>query len=563
MKTKVIVVSGGVISGLGKGITASTIALLLQGRNYRINVLKIDPYLNIDSGTMSPYEHGECYILEDGSETDLDLGNYERFLETNLSSLNSITSGQIYKTVLDNERGGKYLGKTIQMIPHVTDEIIRRIENATKTENKPFDFLIIELGGTVGDIESNIFLEALRQMSNKHSITHVHVSLVPKINREYKTKPTQNSIKVLNSKGIFPKLLVIRCDDYLPDTALDKLSLFSNISKENIIQNVNVSNIYIVPSLFKTQAVDSKLLSSFNIKMRREYNINSLVKYTAMSNLLENELNNELNNKKIAIVGKYNNSNDTYLSIIRAIEHACLPHKVVPEVVFIEDIEQLIEATDVSGIIIPGGFGYRGIDIKLKAIDIAYKNDIPILGICLGFQLMVVYLFKNILGYQSAFHAEWREHWNNENPLNEENKDPMMVIDKMPIVQKKENNSRDISDDTSSTNTITLGGTMRLGEHPINIKPNTMAYTFYNDELIISERHRHRYSLLDEYKLILEKNDNIVISGYSDRESEILEVTNKRFFIGCQFHPEMKTRLNKPSPLFSGLIQSILNLENN
>ena len=530
MTTRFIIVSGGVVSGLGKGITASTIALLLKSRGYNVNVIKIDPYLNVDSGTMSPFEHGECYVLEDGSETDLDLGNYERFLETNLTRLNSITSGQIYKSVIDNERKGKYLGKTVQIVPHISDEIIKRIEDSLGSDNN-YDFCIIELGGTVGDIESSIYLEAIRQLGCIYSIFHVHVSLLPRVGDEDKTKPTQTSIRMLMSKGIFPNMLVIRCQDKINKNVLDKLSLFSSLTYERIIQNTNQPNIYKVPQLFLEQKVDLEILKHFNLAFNKlDYEI--IDKYNIISNNLI-----DAPKKRIGIVGKYIGCNDTYLSIIRAIEHSSYQFNVCPEIVFIENDLIEISQKGIDAIIIPGGFGYRGCELKLKAIDIAYILNIPILGICLGFQLMIIYLFRNVIGFPNAYHGEW-ENFNNDKMRNI----LMFPINKMDDVYKDEEDKG-------------LGGTMRLGSHSINIKSDTLAHKLYGSNTI-TERHRHRYGLVEKYKKLL-NDDNIVISGYS-REAEIVEVKNKKFFIGCQYHPEMKTRLNKPHKLFIGLWNAIL-----
>lgn len=526
MTTKYIIVSGGVVSGLGKGITASSIALLLKMHNFSVNVIKIDPYLNVDSGTMSPYEHGECYILEDGSETDLDLGNYERFLETNLSKHNSITSGQIYKSVIDNEREGKYLGKTVQMVPHLTDEIIRRIEEPYMEYS--YDFCVIELGGTVGDIESSIYLEAIRQLSNITSVFHVHVSLIPRIGDEDKTKPTQTSIRMLMSKGIFPNMLVIRCKNTVKSNVLDKLSLFSNLCYKRIIQNVDVNSIYEVPELFVNQSVDKEILEYFKINKTNTNNI--LVDYKLISN---NLLNNT--KKKIGIIGKYTGSNDTYLSIIRSIEHASYKLNTNIKIVFIDDKNELYNVkSNLDGIIIPGGFGYRGCELKMKAIDLAYMLDIPILGICLGFQLMIIYLFRNVIGLNNVYHGEWDEY-------NKLNLNLIFPIDKIEYVYKDENDKG-------------MGGTMRLGSHKINIKSGTLAYKLYKSSSI-DERHRHRYGLVNKYKKLLE-NDDIVISG-SSKETEIIELKSKKYFIGCQYHPEMKTRLSNPHPLFIGLIERL------
>ena len=514
--TKLIVISGGVVSGLGKGITSSSLGLLLKTRGYTVTAIKIDPYLNIDSGTMSPFEHGECYVLDDGSETDLDLGNYERFLEVNLYKDNSITSGQIYKSVIDNERSGKYLGKTVQMVPHISNEIINRIEIILKQR---FDFCIIELGGTVGDIESNIFLEALRQIKNKYHTCHIHVSLIPLIGTEDKTKPTQASLRTLMSNGIIPQFLVVRCHKVLNSSCLNKLIMFSNLSELHIIQNYDVSNIYKVPIIFKNQLFDIQVLKYFNLDYTKiDYDLYQMYQYMAKHN----------NNTKVnvGIVGKYIGSNDTYLSIIRALDHACYNTDYTPNIVYVENIDN-IDTMDIKCFIIPGGFGYRGCQLKLKAINYAYHNNIPILGICLGFQLMAIYLAKELLKIDGVTHQEWGENI----------EDPKYIIKKMEYITKLETRKG-------------LGGTMRLGGHEITINRNTNAYEIYNTDRII-ERHRHRYGINDDYLNEFEDN-GVIFSGVS-KECEILEINNHKFFMGCQFHPEFTSRLTKPHPLFKSL----------
>ena len=536
--TKYVVVTGGVVSGLGKGITASTIALLLKAHGYNINVIKIDPYINVDSGTMSPFEHGECYVLEDGSETDLDLGNYERFLNTNLSHLNSITTGQIYRQVIENERAGKYLGKTVQVVPHITDEIIRRLTDITPTRQHSgsTDLCIIELGGTVGDIESSVYLEAIRQLSMTNQVYHVHVTLVLNIGDEEKTKPAQTSVQTLMSKGIFPDMLVVRCKHTLNEATINKLSMFSNIPKTEIVQNVDCENIYMVPQMFLKQKVNQTILNVLSL-VPVTSNVDLIRTYDRMTRLLSNS--NQGETIKVAIVGKYTGCNDTYLSIVRAVEHASFSLNIKPVIHFLDENLDDLSSGEIDAIIVPGGFGYRGCEKKIEAIGIAYEKNIPILGICLGFQLMLLYLYRKVLGYPRACHGEWEEHIkaNKTKP-----KQCFCPIDKMSDVYK---------DETSKG----LGASMRLGSHKINILPRTIAHDLYQKSTV-TERHRHRYGLVDTYKHLL-RAANVTLSGYS-KEAEIVEATNKSFFLGCQFHPEMKSRLEEPHPLFVGLLNLML-----
>ena len=531
--TRYVVVTGGVVSGLGKGITASTIALLLNTHGYSIDIIKIDPYINVDSGTMSPFEHGECYVLEDGSETDLDLGNYERFLNTNLSHLNSITTGQIYRQVIENERAGKYLGKTVQVVPHITNEILRRLTHLTTQCDGRGDFCIVELGGTVGDIESSIYLEAIRQLAMTSQVYHVHVTLVLDIGDEEKTKPAQTSMQTLMSKGIFPDMLVVRCKHTVNQGTINKLSMFSNVPKTKIVQNVDCENIYMVPQMFLEQKVDLTVLNEFSLEPVQSIRA-PIGAYNRMTRLLSGNKLGEI--VKVAIVGKYTGSNDTYLSIVRAVEHASFKLNVKPVICFLDEDLTKLNPENIDAIIIPGGFGYRGCEKKIEAIGIAHEKNIPILGICLGFQLMLLYAFRKLLSYPGAYHAEWEE-----DIVVEESNDRFCPIDKMTAVYEDEM-------------ALGLGGSMRLGAHEIIVESGTIAHRLYEKNHII-ERHRHRYGLSERYKHML-SSANIILSGHS-KETEIIEASNKTFFLGCQFHPEMQSRLENPHPLFTELLSSV------
>jgi len=519
---KYIIITGGVISGLGKGITASSIGLLLKKTGYNITAIKIDPYLNVDAGTMSPFEHGECYVLEDGSECDLDLGNYERFLEIKLSQNNSITTGKIYNNVIKKEREGTYLGKTVQVIPHITNEIINSIENVSKNNN--YDFCLIELGGTVGDIESMPFIEALRILNNNNECCFIHVSLVPKVcNNEYKTKPTQHSIKQLNSLGIVPNFVVLRCEGVLDDSIYNKISNSSLINKNNIILNSNVFNIYEVPILFYKQNFHKKILNNFNINFT-DCNLTNWNKLTEYFKKPKQFI--------IGIVGKYTSINDTYLSIIRAIEHASYYTKLTVEIQIIDsDNENIINFSNIKKcdrIIIPGGFGHRGIESMIDISKYCRENNIPCLGICLGMQVMFIDICRNLLNYHDANSTEFNIH----------TKSP--VIDIIP-----------------ECNIQNKGGSLSLGLQEINLNNTSETYKLYNNHTI-KERFRHRYSINDNFIDYDKLQQFITFSGYNTKfnRPDIIELKNHKFFIGCQFHPEFNTTHNNPNPLFVGLLKS-------
>lgn len=534
---KYIIVTGGVISGLGKGITASSIGLLMKSRGLNVTAIKIDPYLNLDAGTMSPYEHGETYVLSDGSEVDLDLGNYERFLNINLSKNHNITTGKIYKNVLDKERKGDYLGKTVQIIPHITDEIKRWIKETSVMDvgyGEP-NVCIIELGGTIGDIETAPFVEALRQMSINEDCCFVHVSMIIN-NGEPKTKPTQQSVRLLRSLGIVPNMLVLRTNELLSDNILDKLEINCQIKKSNIISNTNVPNIYYVPDLFRKQNVCDLIANVLNIKLNIIYDIGDY------ENILNHYLNCQVYNYRtinVGIAGKYTGSQDTYLSLIRAIEHASFHCKVRFNIIWINVDNNHIDNSHINDnklylinkikkcdrIIIPGGFGTRGIDGKIFVAKYCRENNIPILGICLGMQIMVVE-YARFLGYHNAVSGEW---------LNNTNNDIMKVIDIIP------------------TKVNDMGGSMRLGNYKTKLTSDKLK-ELYGCEYIV-ERHRHRYEFSDKYANLF-RNSNMLISGINEINKlvEVIELNNHRYYIGCQYHPEFKSRFNKPHPLFVGLL---------
>jgi len=522
---KFIVVTGGIISGLGKGITASSIGLLLQSLGFSITSIKIDPYLNIDAGTMSPYEHGETYVLADGGETDLDLGNYERFLGVELTKDHNITTGKIYASVLQKERNGDYLGKTVQVIPHIVDEIQERIIHVSQIDvgfGTP-DICIIELGGTIGDIETAPFVEAITRLFSKlesHTFCFVHVSLIIEMHGESKTKPTQHSIKTLRSLGIVPNILVLRTNNMLDDDTLNKININCGVNKGNIICNVNVPNIYCVPDLFKKQNICDKLVKILNINNNNNYNLEDYYK-------ILDHFNQNTNKLRVGIAGKYVGLQDTYLSLIRAIEHASFNVGVQIEIIWIdtEKIEKHQEEYDklkiCDRIIIPGGFGLRGIEGKILVCEYCRTNKIKMLGICLGMQVMVVEYARSI-GYKDAMSREWAENG-------------FYIIDMLP-------------DQTGK-----MGGTMRLGNCEAVVNDDIVE-KIYNQNVIM-ERHRHRYELTYNNSLIF-KDTDMVLSAFDKKMNlvEIVRLDNHPYFIGCQFHPEFKSKYNNPHPLFVNLL---------
>lgn len=527
-KRKYIFVTGGVVSSLGKGVATASIAFLLKSRGFKVTVQKLDPYINVDPGTMNPYQHGEVYVTEDGAETDLDLGHYERFLDQNMSQINNVTTGQVYGTVIEKERKGDYLGATVQIIPHITDEIKRRIREVG--DKFDAEFIVVEVGGTVGDIESLPFLEAIRQIRLEEGFENtvfIHLTLVPFIKTagELKTKPTQHSVMKLREIGIQPDFVVCRVDRPLIESARKKIALFSNLPPENVIEAIDVKTIYEVPINFRNQKFDEKILKHFKIE-NKEPNIKE------WNNFLNGLLNPD-DEIEITICGKYTHLRDAYKSIIEALLHAGAYHKVKVNLRWIEaedfekgNPEELLE--DVNGILVPGGFGERGIEGKIKAAKYARENKIPYFGICLGMQVAAIEFARNVLGLKNANSTEF------------DPDTPYPVITILP--DKKDINY--------------FGGTLRKGAYPCKIKKDSLAYKIYGKDLIY-ERHRHRYEFNPQYRTQFEKN-GMIISGESPDGYlvEIMELKDHPFFIGVQFHPEFKSRPLKPHPIFKEFIRA-------
>ena len=526
MSTKYIFITGGVVSGLGKGITASSLGRLLKNRGYNVVNQKFDPYINVDPGTMSPYEHGEVFVTDDGAETDLDLGHYERFTDVNLNKNCSVTSGKIYQSVLNKERRGDYLGKTVQVIPHVTNEIKEKIYSF----DGKADIVITEIGGTIGDIEGLAFIEAIRQVGlekNPEDVLYVHVTLLPYISgsNELKSKPTQRSVKELQSFGIKPDILVCRSEVDIPEEIRGKLALFCNVRPENVIPNLTAENLYAVPLMLENQGLAKAVCRQLHLERVEPKN----EEWEKLIDDIRN-LNGEVN---IALVGKYMQLQDSYLSVAESLRHGGFANGVKVNVGFI-DSETITENTvgkvlkEYDGILVPGGFGNRGIDGKIAAIKYARENNIPFLGICLGMQMAVVEFCRNVLNIKDANSAEFSSTTEN------------------PVIHIMEN-QKDVTE---------KGGTMRLGAYPCTIKKDTLAYEIYGTESI-SERHRHRFEYNNDYKERLEKS-GLICSGTSPDGTlvEIVEYRNHPFFIAGQFHPEFKSRPDRPAPLFRGLIKA-------
>ena len=532
MNTKHIFVTGGVVSGLGKGITAASLGRLLKSRGLSVTIQKFDPYINIDPGTMSPFQHGEVFVTDDGTETDLDIGHYERFIDENLNKYSNVTTGKIYQHVINMEREGKYLGETVQVIPHITNEIKNRIYR--ENDPKKTDIVITEIGGTIGDIESLPYIEAIRQIKaelGQENVLYIHVTLIPFISssEEIKTKPTQHSVKQLMQSGIIPDIIVCRTNKHLEDSHKAKIALFCNLPKQNVFENFDEPNIYNVPLMLESQGLSDVVCKHFKLETEK-------IDLSNWNDLIIKQKNIAIKNErvKIAIVGKYIAMKDAYISLIEALNHGGIYNDINVDIKWIsaetlevgKDIESHFK--DVNGFIIPGGFGERGIEGKIEAIKYARENKIPYLGICLGMQLMCVEFARNILGYKEANTIE----------VNENTKDP--IITRME--EQKKN--------------ILKGGTMRLGAYPCEIKEESLAYKLYKNK-IISERHRHRYEFNNEYINEMEKNGLIITGKLQNGELvEIVEVKNHPYMIGVQFHPELKSRITNPHPLFVGLIDA-------
>ena len=528
--SKFVFVTGGVVSSIGKGIVAASLGRLLKSRDYSVSILKLDPYINVDPGTMSPFQHGEVFVTQDGAETDLDLGHYERFTDTSMSRLNSVTTGSIYQAVINKERRGDYDGGTVQVIPHITNEIKERIIRVSKNTNP--DVVITEIGGTVGDIESLPFLEAIRQFRKevgRQNVLYMHVTLIPWIASagEMKTKPTQHSVKELRSIGIQPDILICRSDRPLATGLKQKLSEFCDVPAACVITAIDVKSIYEVPLLLEREGLAEQTLELLNMKQCPP----DLMQWQ----ILVDRMYSPKHAVEIAIVGKYVRLSDAYLSVVEALRHAAIAMSgelrlrwVNSETLEDDGIKTHLEGVD--GVVIPGGFGSRGVDGKIAAIRYARDHQIPFLGLCLGMQCSVIEWARDVVGFKDANSVEFDPH--TENP----------VINLLPEQQ-------DIVD---------LGGTMRLGLYPCRVLPSTLAFKLYEDE-VIYERHRHRYEFNNAYRnLFLESG--YVISGTSPdgRLVEIVELPNHPFFISCQFHPEFQSRPNKPHPLFLGLIQTAI-----
>jgi len=533
-----IFVTGGVVSSLGKGIASASIATLLQSRGFRVRVRKLDPYLNVDPGTMNPFQHGEVYVTEDGAETDLDLGHYERFLGINTKKSDNITTGKIYQDIINAERNGSYKGGTVQVIPHVTNQIKKFIYSDLSNE----DFIICEIGGTVGDIESLPYLEAIRQLSNeigKLRSIFIHLTLVPFISsaKELKTKPTQHSVKELRSIGIQPDIILCRSEGLIPDEEKEKIALFCNVEKSNVFQSVDVKSIYEVPLKYSTEGLDKKILNHFKIKSKRNSDLKNWKDFNK-------KLKNAKSTVSIAIVGKYTHLRDAYKSIDEAITHSGVKNNVNVDINWIESsdlnnqkaIEKKLK--NISGVLIPGGFGKRGVDGKINTINYCRKNNVPFFGICFGMQIAIIELSRNLLKLKSANSTELSKTKNPVVCLLEEWKNKRKIF-------KAELNK--------------IGGSMRLGSYPAKVKSGSLLSKIYNNKKIIYERHRHRYEVNINYKSKLEKKGVIfsAISPYNNLP-EAVELKNHRWFIGVQFHPELTSKPFKPHELFSAFIDSAI-----
>jgi CTP synthase len=531
-----IIVTGGVISGLGKGITTASIGKILENHGYKITAIKIDPYINFDAGTLRPTEHGEVWVTEDGGEIDQDLGHYERFLDINIPKCNNITTGQVYSAVIEKERSGKYLGKTVQPIPHVTDEIKRRIR--APAEETKFDFVLVEIGGTVGDYENVLFLEAVRQMKHEgEKVIYIHVTYVPVLKSvgEAKTKPTQHSVKLLREIGIQPDFIITRSEKPLDDVRKEKIALFCNVSGEDVISDSNIDNVYGVPLLFEDQELCKKILKKLGLR-KEEIDLNTWRNYISKIKKLEKKV-------KIGIVGKYFDIgafklSDSYISVIEAVKHAAWNNNVRPEIewidskIFEKQPRKIVNLKKVDGIIVPGGFGLSGVEGKIATIKYARENKIPYLGLCLGMQLAVVEYARNVCGLKGA------------NSTEVEKNTPYPVIDFIPDQVKIVTESR-------------YGATMRLGAYPAILTEGSLVRKLYEDQNKVYERHRHRYEVNPQYIEALEKN-GLLFSGRSPDGilMEFMELPGHPFFTGTQAHPEFKSRPMKPAPLFDGLIKA-------
>lgn len=538
-KRKYIFVCGGVMSGVGKGVATASIGKILQSRGFEVTAIKIDPYINVDAGTMNPIEHGEVFVTEDGEECDQDIGNYERFLDRNIYEDNYMTTGKVYQTVIQKERNLEYGGRCVEVVPDIPNEAIRRIKKAG--EKTKSDFVLIEIGGTVGEYQNLLFLEAARIMKIKYPNDVMFVLVgylpVPRMLGEMKTKPTQHAVRTLNSAGIQPDFIIGRAPCPIDEKRKEKLSIFCNVKKENIISAPDIESIYEVPLNFEKENFSTKIINFFKLKPRKE----NLKDWKKLVNIIKNPNKKRI---KIAIAGKYFKSGDftlldSYISVIEAIKHASYYFKLKPEITWLDTEEyekkpaKIKEIKNFDGLIVPGGFGSRGVEGKIKAIKFCRENKIPFLGLCLGMQLAVVEFARNVFNLKGA----------NSTEINPKTKYP--VIDLMKE-QKKHIKERN------------YGGTMRLGAWECKIKQNTKAWQAYKKSVIF-ERHRHRYEVNNNFKEVLEKN-GLLISGINPQSNlvEIIELKNHPFFLASQFHPEFTSRPLKPNPLFREFIRATL-----
>ena len=530
--TKYIFVTGGVTSSLGKGIIAASLAKLLQARGFRTTIQKLDPYINVDPGTLNPYEHGECYVTDDGAETDLDLGHYERFLNVKTSQANNVTTGRIYQSVIEKERRGEFLGKTVQVVPHITNEIKERIQLLGNSGD--YDIVITEIGGTVGDIESLPYIEAVRQLlwelGDNNAIV-VHLTLVPYLSAagELKTKPTQHSVKTLMESGIKADILVCRTEHELSEEIKQKLALFCNVKKEAVIQSIDADTIYDVPVMMQEEGLDTVALQKLNLPQQPGPDLTQWMEFLQRLKNPESEV-------KIGLIGKYVELQDSYKSIQESLIHAGAANKVTVQVISIHsehisanNIETKMKALD--GILVAPGFGERGIEGKVKAVQYAREHGIPFLGICLGMQMAVIEFARNVLGYEDA----------NSTEMNEKTSHP--VIDLME----------------GQKTIVNKGGTMRLGAWDCELSEGTLVSEVYGGASTISERHRHRYEFNNDYKEEFEKA-GLMASGINAGTGlvEIVEIPSHPWFIGVQYHPEYKSTVANPHPLFVGFVQAVL-----
>ncbi len=535
---KYIFITGGVVSSLGKGIAAASIASLFELRGLKVNILKLDPYINVDPGTMSPFQHGEVFVTEDGAETDLDLGHYERFISTKTKKLNNFTTGQIYENVIKKERKGEYLGKTVQVIPHITDEIKLKITQGAAD----FDVVLVEIGGTVGDIESLPFLEAIRQMRHelgKVNTFFIHLTLVPYLPSagEIKTKPTQHSVKELREIGIQPDMLLCRMDRELPESERSKIALFCNVEKEAVIACYDAHSIYAVPKMLHSQNIDTIIGKHLDLPPQE-------VTLSVWDSIVHN-LTHPLYTVDIAFVGKYTDLTESYKSLNEALIHAGIHTKTKVNIHYI-DAEELESGNytslkSVDAILVPGGFGYRGAEGKIKAVQYARENNTPYLGICLGLQIAVIEFLRNVVGFADA----------NSTEFNQDTQNPVVAmmsewLDNDGVTQMRHKHTK-------------MGGTMRLGAQKCNLNVHSKAYNIYHQE-VITERHRHRYEVNNKYVDVLKKH-GLIVSGTSvgqEKLVEMIELPNHPWFIACQFHPEFTSNPKDGHPLFIAFVTAAL-----